>query len=147
MPIALSKTLSVLFALSSLFLGLFGLVFFSLVGEHQDWIIMIILGVFCLLLSALSGWGAFKIWTAKPPGESDDDKSRRILEVARSNRGKITAMSAAIDADLEIDESMILLDNLVNKGIAVLEVSDEGSLIYCFPDLRLPQQPDAKYLN
>lgn len=81
-------------------------------------------------------WGTFKTWAIKPPGESDDDKSRRILEIARRNGGQITAMAAAIDADLEIDESKILLENLVDKGIAVLEVTDDASLLYCFPDLR-----------
>lgn len=136
MPTVLNKTLSVLLALGSLFFSFCSLIFFALVGEEKDWVIMIILGVFCLLLGILMGWGAFKTFTAPPPGESDEDKLRRILEVARNNGGKITATSAAIDANLEIDESKLLLEHLVDKGIAVIEVSDEGALIYCFPDLR-----------
>lgn len=136
MPSILRKIFSVLLALGSLFFSVFSLAFFALVGEEKDWVIMIILGIFCLILSVLMGWGAFKTFTAPPPGESDEDKLRRILEVARNNGGKITVTSAAIDADLEIDESKILLEHLVNKGIAILEVSDEGGLIYSFPDLR-----------
>jgi hypothetical protein len=131
-----SKTLSALLALGSVFFGFCSLVFFALVGEEEDWVIMIILGLFCLGLGALTAWGAFKAFKTRPPGESDDDKSRRILAIARRNGGQITAMSAVIDAKLDIDESKALLDAFVSKGIAVLEVSDEGGLIYSFPDLR-----------
>lgn len=137
MSITLSKIMSALLALSSFFFGFWGLVFFALVAEEDNWVIMIILGIVCLLLGTLTGWGAFKVWSTKPPGESDEDKFRKILEIARHNGGQITAMAAAIDADLEIDESKILLESLVDKGIAVLEVTDEGGLLYCFPDLRL----------
>lgn len=139
MPTVLNKILSVLLSLGGLFFGFFSLIFFALADEEKDWVIMIILGIFCLLLGILMGWGAFKTFTAPPPGESDEDKLRRILEIARSNGGQITATSAAIDADLEIDESKILLEHLVDKGIAVIEVNDEGGLIYCFPDLHSVQ--------
>ena len=136
MPTVLNKMLGVLFSVGSLSFGFCSLIFFALADEEDDWVIMIILGVFCLLLGLLSGWGTFKMFTAPLPGESNEDKLRRILEVARDNGGRITASSAAIDADLGIDESKILLEHLVNKGIAILEVSDEGSIIYIFPDLR-----------
>ena len=136
MRCGISKTVGFLLALSSLFFGFWGLIFFAIMGQEEDWVIVLILGIVCLILGALTGWGAFKIWSVKPPGETDEDKTRRILELARRNSGQITVLTAAMDANLEIDESKVLLEDLVDKGIAVLEVTDDGNLLYCFPDLR-----------
>jgi len=147
MPFIVNKILGFLLGLMS-----FGLAFLCLGGilnlmKAENVASDLAFLLFFLSLTALTTWGGLKFWRTKPPGESDEAKYRRILEVARCNNGKITALSAAIDAQLEIEESKILLESMVDKGIAVLEVTDQAGLLYCFPDLSLSTKAEPRYLD
>lgn len=65
---------------------------------------------------------------------SKDQKMRKILQLARQRQGRISALEAAMDANLEIEESKVLLEQLVDKGMAIMDVNDHAAIIYNFPD-------------
>jgi len=57
-----------------------------------------------------------------------------ILRLARDNNGSITVATASLALEKSLDETEQLLNMLVTKGHAAMEVSDEGILHYIFPD-------------
>ncbi|CAN5444801.1 hypothetical protein BH09GEM1_BH09GEM1_07680 [soil metagenome] len=59
-----------------------------------------------------------------------------ILRVAMERRGRLTAVEVATALGLGADESKAALDDLVQRQVADLEVSDEGVLIYTFHEAR-----------
>ena len=59
-----------------------------------------------------------------------------ILRVAMGRGGRLTAVEVASTLGLAADESKAALDDLVQRQVADLEVSDEGVLIYTFHEAR-----------
>lgn len=59
---------------------------------------------------------------------------KAILSFAKRNRGFVSVGNAAMEADISMDEAQKVLDELVKKGFAQLEVKTSGSLIYIFQD-------------
>lgn len=59
-----------------------------------------------------------------------------ILRLAMQQQGRLTAVEVASALALDGAEAKSALDDLVNRQVADLEVSDEGVLIYTFHDAR-----------
>jgi hypothetical protein len=59
-----------------------------------------------------------------------------ILRLAMRHQGRLTAVEVASALALDGVESKSALDDLVNRQVADLEVSDEGVLIYTFHEAR-----------
>lgn len=59
-----------------------------------------------------------------------------ILRLAMQHQGRLTAVEVASALALDGAEAKSALDDLVNRQVADLEVSDEGVLIYIFHDAR-----------
>jgi hypothetical protein len=68
------------------------------------------------------------------PGESDDDGvRRRVLDLAKSARGRVTAVEVAAHCNLTADDATTILNDLVLQNVALLQVSESGVLVYVFP--------------
>ena len=59
-----------------------------------------------------------------------------ILRLAMRSQGRLTAVEVASSLALDGTEAKSALDDLVNRQVADLEVSDEGVLIYTFHEAR-----------
>lgn len=59
-----------------------------------------------------------------------------ILRLAMQHQGRLTAVEVASALALDGAEAKGALDDLVNRQVADLEVSDEGVLIYTFHEAR-----------
>ena len=59
-----------------------------------------------------------------------------ILRLAMQQQGRLTAVEVASALALDGADAKSALDDLVNRQVADLEVSDEGVLIYIFHDAR-----------
>jgi predicted transcriptional regulator len=66
---------------------------------------------------------------------------RAILQLAKQNRGIVTASELALEAGIPLDEAKKTLDTLVTKGFAELRVRRNGTLVYTFPELMDTDSP------
>ena len=62
------------------------------------------------------------------------EEERDLLKVANSMQGRLTATELALQSDLSIKESQLALDLLLKRGIAETWPSNDGRLIYVFPE-------------
>ncbi len=58
----------------------------------------------------------------------------RILRVAQRSGGQVSVAKAALQIDASIEETETMLNSLASRGHANVEVSDEGQVLYIFPD-------------
>lgn len=75
-----------------------------------------------------------------------DQQVRLILNLARQSDGDVTLLQVAAETGLSIDQSRILLEDLVTQGLSQMVVDDDGVMLYAFPDLN-PQVLKPKYLQ
>ncbi len=73
---------------------------------------------------------------APRPGSKDSKiaQEREILRLAKTKRGILTVASASLDSHLSLDETEKVLSDLSNRGYAQMEVEDDGTISYRFPD-------------
>lgn len=64
------------------------------------------------------------------------DQEKEILKLAAKANGKITALQAASETSLSIEEAKQTLDEMVKNGYASMEVEESGLLVYEFPELQ-----------
>lgn len=57
-----------------------------------------------------------------------------ILELSISNKGVLNPAAVSIALEITIEEAKQVLDNYVERGIAELEVTQDGKLLYKFPE-------------
>jgi predicted HTH transcriptional regulator len=62
------------------------------------------------------------------------DKEKQILAVAQKERGKITPSLVALKTSLSIEEAEQVLQDLVRRGHASMEVLGDGRIEYRFPE-------------
>ena len=68
-----------------------------------------------------------------------DEKARKekeILRLAKKNDGKLTVTAASLESELTLEETEKVLSELSDRGYARMEVEDDGSISYLFPDFR-----------
>ncbi|MBN2444545.1 MAG: hypothetical protein JXJ04_24500 [Spirochaetales bacterium] len=67
--------------------------------------------------------------------EADSRKvERAILAFAKENKGYVSVSNAALEAGITMEEAQKVMDELVKKGFAQLEVKSSGILMYVFQD-------------
>jgi uncharacterized membrane protein len=80
---------------------------------------------------------------ARPRAELKEEASaeKQVLQAAKEERGLITPALVALRTELSIQEAEKLLDDMAQKGYAVMHVTDSGRVEYEFPEFvpRLPK--------
>lgn len=71
----------------------------------------------------------------RPDIKSLTQERSRLLRLAASREGKLTAEEAAIGCNISVAQAEALLDDLVMQGTADTWISDGGSLVYVFRGL------------
>jgi hypothetical protein len=67
-------------------------------------------------------------------GRTQENTERIVLSLARSQRGQLTPTIVAVNSGLTLEQAETQLRELVDKGYASLDVSEDGRLIYTFPE-------------
>jgi hypothetical protein len=70
-----------------------------------------------------------------PPGPAvpeDADREHAVLQLAEKEQGRLTVLEAAGRCDLTVDQAKALLDGLVLRKVAQMQVSEAGVLVYVF---------------
>lgn len=57
-----------------------------------------------------------------------------ILELSIANKGVLNPATVSIALEITIEEAKQVLDNYVERGVAELEVTQDGKLLYKFPE-------------
>ena len=104
------------------------------------WVGMIFMLVMIMITGRVAWKHLYKI-PRQSKQRSRDDKLRQIIHLAGERQGKLSALETALDMDLDIEESQELLDYLVDKGLALMHATDQGTMIFNFPDLNT-RSPD-----
>lgn len=60
---------------------------------------------------------------------------RVLLQLARQNRGTLTASTVAMETPLTVEEAREMLELMVTRGIADVDVDDHGVVAYRFREL------------
>ncbi len=61
-------------------------------------------------------------------------RENTILRIAEQNNGTVTVTKASLELGKSLDETEKILNTLVSKGHATMEISDEGKIHYFFAD-------------
>lgn len=65
------------------------------------------------------------------------DLERITLIVAQSNNGTLSPTLLSMKADISIEEAKQTLESLVEKGVATVDINNDGTVVYIFKDLML----------
>lgn len=138
-------------------LGLIGLALFMLLGFINADLEM---GFFVTLLTLLIAVGiplaggvyliATKRWeagrlAARKISLADKTMRSEVLRLAQAKGGKLTVVELVGEFSLDQEEAKALLSSLAGQGLAELEITESGLIVYSFPDLlNLPDKPKAK---
>ena len=120
----------------------FGVVF--LLNRHQwFWIFPL---VFAGILPTLEGLRRI-LRERKPPRieaeEKSDREEKEILRLARDEGGTVTPALAALKTSLNTERAERVLQNLVKKGFASMNVTEEGRVLFEFPEFRKGLQDEG----
>jgi TM2 domain-containing membrane protein YozV/predicted transcriptional regulator len=64
-----------------------------------------------------------------------ESTERVILKLAKQNKGLLTPMEVALEANIPIEEAKKHLEALVSKGFAEIRVRKSGAIVYTLPEL------------
>lgn len=135
--------------------GLIGLALFMLLGFFAAGV-----GgpaaIFALLIAVvLPAWAGFTMIKSHNRGGGAvggrrEDLRRQTLEaellrLAARKQGKLTIIEAVTDLAISPEEAKEALDALSLRGLADFQVTDSGTVVYDFRDIRnLSDKPDAR---
>ncbi|PKL76981.1 MAG: hypothetical protein CVV27_07530 [Candidatus Melainabacteria bacterium HGW-Melainabacteria-1] len=98
------------------------------------------------LVLFFAGTGVCGAWMTRmgfttPPSPDDAPTDRGaqiriILNLAKASQGDVTLLQVATETALSIDQSRVLLEDLVSQGLAQMHIDEQGVVLYDFPDLR-----------
>lgn len=74
--------------------------------------------------------------THDPAGPSIE---QRVLTSARRLRGRVTAVSAAADGSLTIEQARVELERLAKENACLMDVSPDGLVVFRFPEFETPE--------
>jgi hypothetical protein len=77
----------------------------------------------------------------EPPQDARVENERTILRLAQQEGGTVTAALAALKTSLSLDKAGELLDDLARRGYAGMQVSDDGRVVYHFPEFARRPEP------
>ncbi|GBC62943.1 hypothetical protein DENIS_3927 [Desulfonema ishimotonii] len=90
-------------------------------------------------------FGARKYLARKAARDRDKNLNADILRLARDKGGKLTVVEVMMALRLDADPAKNALDAFVHQGVAQIEVSESGVLVYAFYDIRhLDEKSSAK---
>lgn len=95
-------------------------------------------GCVTVFFAFLAGLYAYRLFRPARPGRrklSRDDEERLALACAAKAGGKLTEASLSLDSSLSLDEAKRVLGDLAGRGVAEIEVSSGGTIVYAFPGL------------
>ena len=116
---------------------LFTILYFNVGGWF--WIIPLCLAGILPLVRGLTGVLERRTRTPiqGPKSTQRDAKAERekeILRLAKSRQGVLTVTTASLESSLSLEETEKVLSDLSDRGYARMEVEDDGSITYRFPD-------------
>ena len=92
----------------------------------------------CVAFALLAGINALRLFrpsASKRPSLSLDEEERLALGCAASLGGKLTEVELSLAVVMSLDRARRTLESLAKHGIAEIEVSSSGALVYGFPGL------------
>ena len=70
--------------------------------------------------------------------QADAMAEKLVLKVAKEEGGRVTPALIALKSNLNTKRAEEVLQNLVKNGFAGMEVTDDGRIIFDFPEFRRP---------
>jgi len=66
---------------------------------------------------------------------NEQEKEKVVLKIANEKNGHLTIAEVAMDTSLSLEESKTVLEKMSADGVAELQITDGGSLVYVFTGL------------
>jgi hypothetical protein len=74
-----------------------------------------------------------------------ETQGSEIVRLAARNAGKLTVVEIVAELALDSESAEAVLQRLVEQGVADIEITESGVLVYTFPDVqRLPEKERSK---
>lgn len=130
-------------------LGLLMAVGFTQAQMNQS--ALVIFMTFCITVGLPLGGGAYLLWSArsqkKTLGASKSQLAAKtlqaeILRLAAEHHGHLTVLDVTQAFALDSEQAEAALDALTLKHLAEVQLTDDGLLVYAFPEV---QQMGSKY--
>ena len=71
------------------------------------------------------------------------EKQSLVLKAAKKNNGRLTIAEVTMETALSLDESKSILEGMCTEGVAELQITDGGSLVYVFTGLLTDKEKDT----
>ena len=65
---------------------------------------------------------------------TESSNEKEVLRIAKNEKGKVTPAVVALNTDLSLEDSQKILEKMVQKGYASMQVTSEGRIEYEFPE-------------
>ncbi len=118
---------------------------------------MVIFMTFCIAVLVPLGSGSYLLWSARQQSKSlGASKSglaaktlqAEILRLAAENQGHLTVLDVTQAFALESEQAEAALDALALKKLAEIQLTDDGLLVYTFPEVQqMAHKHQAKRLE
>jgi hypothetical protein len=76
------------------------------------------------------------------PEKQRAEQERQVLRAARDEGGRLTPASAALASSCSLEDCESILQSLVSRGHALMDVQDNGRVLYLFPEFYPPGRAD-----
>lgn len=121
--------------------NLLGLDAYNSKGPGVDFALLILFSGTALASVLMARWGFQK---PLPPGQllHKDEQIRLILSLAKRQKGELSLLEVAAETQLSLDQSKLLLEDLVTSQLAQMDIRPDGGMLYVFPEFR-PETPPS----
>ena len=92
-----------------------------------------------LLITALLSAGVGIALVRGVRSRSASSRQSEILRLAVEQQGRVTLLDAVAAFGIPVEEARRALEALVVSGVADLEITDSGTVIYSFDELKRPE--------
>ena len=99
-------------------------------------------GAFGIALLAGRGFGRGKLNASKAALRRQTIEAE-VLRLAGDRGGKLTVVEVVSNLALDHEEASRILDDFARRGIAEIQVTESGGLVYDFRDVRLLGEKDS----
>lgn len=121
------------------------LLVYTIVTGSAAWIGLFIAAVMLGLPSALFTWLGLR--ERDETVSIDKTLERRVLQLAASNDGELTASDLALGSQLTIEDCQDVLEYFERVGVARGRVDEEGRIRYTFPELMESMEADDDFMD
>lgn len=102
------------------------------------------------MIAVFGGGGALLVRKARRMKGAGDPEAlaaaaieQRVLTSARRLRGRVTAVSAAADGSLTVEQARGELERLAKENACLMDVSPDGLVVFRFPEFETPESRPA----